>query len=153
VVILARVGRVNLPKSGDTIPTLGLVVHPVKPVGDSVTAILAWAGTHSVRVIAREQDRERLDAPVDTVADDDFAGQVHGLVSLGGDGTMLGAMRLVVDRPVPVLGVHHGNLGFLVEVIPATLEKSLARLLEGDFTIEDQPPRTPASRSPVTNTR
>ncbi|MEC3981643.1 NAD(+)/NADH kinase [Amycolatopsis sp. H20-H5] len=48
-----------------------------------------------------------------------------------GDGTA------ILGRPVPVLGVNHGNLGFLVEVVPATLETSLARLVEGDFTIED----------------
>ena len=43
---------------------------------------------------------------------------------------MLGAMRLVIDRPVPVLGVNHGNLGFLVEVTPHGLEKALARLID-----------------------
>ena len=59
-----------------------------------------------------------------------------GIVALGGDGTMLGAMRLVVDRPVPVLGVNHGNLGFLVEVTPARLPAALARLATGDFTVE-----------------
>jgi NAD+ kinase len=45
-------------------------------------------------------------------------------------------MRLVVDRPVPVLGVNHGNLGFLVEVTPAGLGAALERLVAGDFTIE-----------------
>jgi NAD+ kinase len=55
---------------------------------------------------------------------------------LGGDGTMLGAMRLVINRPVPVLGVNHGNLGFLVEVTPAGLPSALERLAAGDFTIE-----------------
>jgi NAD+ kinase len=130
---------VNLLNSGDggENPTLGLVLHPVKPVADSVVSLLHWAETHDVRVIAREQDRDRVSPPVELVADDVFATQVSGLISLGGDGTMLGAMRLVIDRPVPVLGVNHGNLGFLVEVVPATLEQSLARLVEGDFTIED----------------
>ncbi len=41
---------------------------------------------------------------------------------------MLGAMRLVVGRPTPVLGVNHGNLGFLVEVSPAELPVALDRL-------------------------
>ena len=58
------------------------------------------------------------------------------MVALGGDGTMLGAMRLVIDRPVPVLGVNHGNLGFLVEVTPAALEAALDQLAAGDFTVE-----------------
>jgi NAD+ kinase len=62
--------------------------------------------------------------------------RVGGVVALGGDGTMLGAMRLVIDRPVPVLGVNHGNLGFLVEATPLTLAPALAQLSTGDFTVE-----------------
>jgi NAD+ kinase len=77
-----------------------------------------------------------VSADVDIVSDTEFGEQVDGIVALGGDGTMLGAMRLVIDRPVPVLGVNHGNLGFLVEVTPPTLAPALAQLATGDFTIE-----------------
>ena len=49
---------------------------------------------------------------------------------------MLGAMRLMVERPVPVLGVNHGNLGFLVEVTPNDLPSALQRLTAGNFSIE-----------------
>jgi Predicted sugar kinase len=37
---------------------------------------------------------------------------------------------------VPILGVNHGNLGFLTEVTPAGLPAALARLAAGDYTIE-----------------
>ena len=116
--------------------TFGLVLHPRTPVDESVAAITAWVGEHSGAVVAREQDRLRVPPDVEVVADEDFVRRVDGVVALGGDGTMLGAMRLVIDRPVPVLGVNHGNLGFLVEVTPATLAPALAQLVAGDFTIE-----------------
>ncbi|GLY22846.1 NAD(+)/NADH kinase [Micromonospora sp. NBRC 101691] len=118
------------------VPTLGLVVHPSRTVGGSVSTILGWARTHSVRVVARDQDRDRIVPEVETVPDHRFVAQVDGVVALGGDGTMLGAMRLVVGHPVPVLGVNHGNLGFLVEITPDALEEALARLVGGDFTVE-----------------
>ena len=73
-------------------------------------------------------DRHRVPAAVDVVPDARFVDEVDGVIALGGDGTMLGAMRLVIDRPVPVLGVNHGNLGFLVEVRPAELPSALSRL-------------------------
>jgi NAD+ kinase len=89
-----------------------------------------------VRLLAREVDRQRVPAEVSVVPDAQFVAELDGLVTLGGDGTMLGGMRLVIDRPVPVLGVNHGNLGFLVEVTPDQLPSALKRLAVGDFCIE-----------------
>jgi NAD+ kinase len=121
---------------GPGVYTVGLVLHPRKPVDESIAVITARARENSVVVLAREQDRPRVTAGVEVVADQDFVERVDSVVALGGDGTMLGAMRLVMERPVPVLGVNHGNLGFLVEVTPQTLAPALAQLAAGDFTIE-----------------
>jgi NAD+ kinase len=118
------------------VQTVGLVLHPTKPVGESIATITAWARAHDSHLLAREQDRLRVPPDVEVVPDREFIERVDGVVALGGDGTMLGAMRLVIDRPVPVLGVNHGNLGFLVEVYPQTLEPALESLAAGDFTIE-----------------
>ncbi|WP_410623392.1 NAD(+)/NADH kinase [Amycolatopsis sp. cmx-8-4] len=49
---------------------------------------------------------------------------------------MLGAMRLAVERPVPVLGVNYGNVGFLVEIAPAELVGAIERVHAGDFEVE-----------------
>jgi NAD+ kinase len=118
------------------VKTLGLVLHPSKGVDESIAMITAWAREHSHVALAREQDRPRVPAEVEVVTDEEFVERVDGVVALGGNGTMLGAMRLVIDRPVPVLGVNHGSLGFLVEVTPPTLAPALAQLATGDFTIE-----------------
>jgi hypothetical protein len=115
---------------------VGLVLHPTKPVDRSIETIIASARGMPVRLLARELDRHRVPAEVSVVPDAQFAAELDGLVTLGGDGTMLGGMRLVIDRPVPVLGVNHGNLGFLVEVTPDQLPSALKRLAAGDFCIE-----------------
>ncbi|GAA2738709.1 NAD(+)/NADH kinase [Actinocorallia aurantiaca] len=102
----------------------------------SVETIIEFVRGRAVRVLAREIDRDRVPGGVGLVSDRAFVAGVDVVVALGGDGTMLGAMRLMVDRPVPVLGVNYGNLGFLVEVTPDRLPLALARLTAGDFTIE-----------------
>ncbi len=119
-----------------TVATVGLVLHPTKPVDDSIATLAAWVAGRSGRLLAREADRARVPAEVETVSDTEFAKRADALVALGGDGTMLGAMRLVLDRPVPVLGVNHGSLGFLVEITPGALRPALDQLSAGDFTIE-----------------
>ncbi|MDG4826987.1 NAD(+)/NADH kinase [Asanoa sp. WMMD1127] len=116
--------------------SVGLVLHPTKPVAESVDMIVDSARDEPVRVVAREIDRTRVPPGVDVVPEAAFREQVDGVVALGGDGTMLGAMRLMTGRPVPILGVNHGNLGFLVEVTPSGLPSALRRLATGDYTVE-----------------
>ncbi|MFI7128202.1 NAD(+)/NADH kinase [Nonomuraea sp. NPDC050153] len=116
--------------------TLGLVVHPDRPVRDSVRLIVRHARRSGGTVIARPCDAGRVGPEVEIVTPEEFVGRVTGVISLGGDGTMLGAMRLVVGRQVPVLGVNHGHLGFLIEVTPSELEPALDRMAEGRYTLE-----------------
>ncbi len=59
-------------------------------------------------------------------------------VSLGGDGTMLRTVQLVLDREVPVLGVNLGNLGYLTQVEPTGIEHAFERLVAGEFDVEER---------------
>ena len=118
--------------------TIGLVVHPARPVETSVATIVRWAGEHEVAVLVGEDDYGRLGQPagVRPVPRGVLATTADALLSLGGDGTMLGAMRLVAASPVPVLGVNHGHRGFLIEVAPAHLDAALQAILEGRYELE-----------------
>ncbi len=53
------------------------------------------------------------------------------VVCLGGDGTMLRAVRLIDGAPVPLLGVNLGVLGYLTEIDPPALTEALARFVAG----------------------
>ena len=117
-------------------PTIGLVLHPSSDPGPVAASVVEWARAEGTRLLVRLEDAARAPEGVEAVPADELADQVDALVSLGGDGTMLGALRLVAKRPVPVLGVNLGNLGFLVEVEPGELPEALGRLERGDFTIE-----------------
>lgn len=60
------------------------------------------------------------------------------IVSVGGDGTMLGALRASVNyKNSTVLGLNTGTLGFLTEEIPHNLNKYLDDILyENDVILE-----------------
>ncbi len=118
---------------------VGIVVHPTRPVDGSVRSIVDWAREQGLPCVGRTADAERLGPGVTCVPDAEFLARADGVVALGGDGTMLGAMRLVAGMQVPVLGVNHGHLGFLVEVAPADLPAALTRLVSGEFTLEPHP--------------
>jgi NAD+ kinase len=65
------------------------------------------------------------------------AGQADALVVLGGDGTLLAASRLL-DKPIPVLGVNFGSLGFLTEITLGELYPALQGVLEGRYEHEER---------------
>nr|WP_205709378.1 NAD(+)/NADH kinase [Kineococcus siccus] len=113
-----------------------MVVHPVRDVGEQVRLISDWAAGHDTDVVGLVADAARLPRGFPVVTEAEFLDTVGAVVSLGGDGTMLGALRLVVDRRTPVLGVNLGHLGFLVELEPRELPAALERLAEKDFTVE-----------------
>lgn len=58
------------------------------------------------------------------------------VVSLGGDGTMLRAVGLVVGKDVPVLGVNFGRFGYLTAAEPEGLHAAVERFLAGDYVLE-----------------
>jgi NAD+ kinase len=108
----------------------------VRDTSEQVRAIQEWAATNHGEVVLRAADRERAVPGVAVLDEGAFVETAGGIISLGGDGTMLGALRLVAHRPVPVLGVNMGNLGFLAEVGPDQLTEALDRLSSEQFTIE-----------------
>jgi NAD+ kinase len=116
---------------------LGLVLHPRADATAIAEKLTRWARSHGKQVIADARDAARLPDGIAPVSAEQFVEQADALISLGGDGTMLGALRLVADRPVPVLGVNLGHLGFLIEIEPNEIDAALDRLDSGDFTIEE----------------
>src|SRR4051794_40541036 len=61
------------------------------------------------------------------------------VVALGGDGTVLRALRASAALRVPVLGVACGSLGALSAVAAGELPSRLGRLRDGDWTHRSLP--------------
>jgi NAD+ kinase len=116
---------------------LGLVLHPHNDPAPVVEKLTSWARSHDNRLIVGARDAARVPDDVEPVSEAELVDQADALISLGGDGTMLGALRLVAGRPVPILGVNLGHRGFLVEVQPNELDDALDRLDTGNYTVEE----------------
>lgn len=60
------------------------------------------------------------------------------LVTIGGDGTLISAVRRSYEYQLPVLGIHAGKLGFLADLDFGELDDFLQKMLEGECRIDQR---------------
>src|SRR3954462_8174620 len=108
---------------------IGLVVHPSREIGKSLAALGEWAKQRDIGVVqVRARGEMRMVAPSGEVDACDL------VVALGGDGTVLTALRSVMESATPVLGVACGSLGALSAVRANALVEALDRFVAGDWS-------------------
>lgn len=60
------------------------------------------------------------------------------VIVVGGDGTILNAVRSLSHAHVPIVGINVGRLGFLADISPDELEDSLDDILNGSYREEQR---------------
>ena len=128
----------STPPAGETAPPrrVSLVLHPRRDVSAAVATVREWADDNGVML--RALDDPRLPESVARCDDGQLAQSCDVLLSLGGDGTLLGALRAAAPLGVPVLGVNLGRLGYLTEVDGEQLPEALDALGAGAYALEER---------------
>lgn len=99
--------------------------------------LIEWLSEKGVKVLLPEEDAAALGRS--QLAADEASIQNSGaVVCLGGDGTILSAVRMLKGSAVPVVGVNLGRVGFLSEVELNEMYPSMERVIAGDFFIDDR---------------
>ncbi|NLV96344.1 MAG: NAD(+)/NADH kinase [Desulfovibrionales bacterium] len=63
---------------------------------------------------------------------------VDMVLTLGGDGTLLGVARGVLEREIPVLGLNLGKVGFLTELSPEDWQGTLEDIVVGQYALSSR---------------
>ena len=121
------------------VDVLGLVLHPERDSAEAVEAVLDWARRKGARVLGIDTEIQRLNCAAAAVTATELGQRADLLISLGGDGTMLRAMRLADRQRASVLGVNLGKLGFLTEVDVPDLPDALSAIDDHQYTVEPRP--------------
>jgi len=121
--------------AGTTIETVGVAIKPGVPRAAAAARDLAkWLAPRGVRALFDPAAAAAVGEPACSPAE--LAQRADLLVVLGGDGTLLAMARALATRPVPILGINLGTLGFLAEVSVDEMESALARALAGEMRVE-----------------
>lgn len=119
--------------------SFGMIVHHERPAASELARdAAAWllARGHEVRL--PRQDARVAGLGELGVPDEKFSHGLDVAVSMGGDGTMLRTVDLVVADATPVIGINVGQLGYLTQVEPPGLRMALKRFLSGAYEIEER---------------
>ena len=113
---------------------IGLVVHPERARATQVAEeVVAAAAARGIQLVAADDAAATL-AGVQT-------GDLESaelILSIGGDGTVLEAVKRALPLGIPVLGINLGRVGFLAEIEEAQLETTLERIEARDWAIEER---------------
>lgn len=106
-----------------------------KEVYNITKELCLWLQKRNADFLVEKELGEKIDASP-LVDENELAEQIDILIVLGGDGTFLGASRLVHGYEVSILGVNLGGLGFLTEFTVDELYLIMEKILEGDYETE-----------------
>jgi NAD+ kinase len=115
---------------------VSLVLHPRRDVTAAIAQVTAWARRTGTELAAVEDGR--LPDDVRRCHIDELTDGCDVVLALGGDGTMLGGLRLAAPRGVPVLGANLGRLGYLTEIDGEHLGEGLEALGAGAYAVEER---------------
>jgi NAD+ kinase len=116
--------------------------HPDAPAGATSAAVAAAAKAAqeaSAQLISTRDELEKhgdAAAGIEAVEDGE---RPDVCVVLGGDGSILYALRRFAGTGVPVFGINYGTVGFLAAVERDQLDEGLQRVFSGDFVALDMP--------------
>jgi NAD+ kinase len=120
----------------DPIRRAAVITHGRREtVGEALERLEAVAREVGVELVLPEDELEKhdIDLPEGQPAEADL------VVVLGGDGTMLRALRRLLGTTIPAVGVNFGSVGFLTTITEEGLEQGLERVFAGEYDVVELP--------------
>ncbi len=116
-----------------------IISRPARPeVAGIVPELLGWLRGHGYQVIVDPETAKYSDGQKEVLRSEMSAQPLDLVIVLGGDGTLLSAVRATAAVDVPLLGVNLGSLGFLTDVPLASLFPMLDAIAQGSAAVEQR---------------
>lgn len=124
-----------------TYRTASVLTHyGTEDTAQALGELLALAGRLGVVLKFSPEETAKLQlTPSETVETDASIEDVDICIVLGGDGTILRALRVYAGTGVPVFAVDLGEVGFLATVSPDETARGFAAAFKGEFEVLDLP--------------
>ncbi len=113
------------------------------PVRDFIHRVITWCIHHNFEIYISESVYRMCSdlckqSPIITYTDEEAVEKSDVVISVGGDGTLLRAARLVVGKNKPILGINIGRLGFLANIQHDKIETALEYTSDSVFDVDSR---------------
>jgi NAD+ kinase len=118
-----------------------MLITPAHPerASEAVGVAAETARSAGVQLICTPDEHEKHRAVVDALERVPDGERPDVCLVLGGDGSILYALRRFANTGVPVFGINFGTIGFLAAVERDDLQAGLQRAFSGDYDVLDLP--------------
>jgi len=120
--------------------TIGIITKPqAEPVKQTLQSLFDFLKKKNCNLVLDENIPDTINCSDFKQASREEIGKTCDLVIVvGGDGTILNAVRSLAHANVPLVGINVGRLGFLADISPDELEVSLDEILKGSYREEQR---------------
>jgi NAD+ kinase len=114
-----------------------IVSRPARPeVAKILPDLLSWLRAHNYKIIFDPETAKYCDGEEEVLRSKMSSRPLDLVIALGGDGTLLSAVRDTASSDAPLLGVNLGTLGFLTDIPIASLFSMLEVVAQGRAPVE-----------------
>lgn len=116
--------------------TYGIIYNKNRPGAERIVReLFIWLKDHGINTVVEKG----LEISQATMADEtEVAVLCDLMLVLGGDGTLLRAVRLMGDAQKPILGINLGSLGFLTEIPQDKIWQNMEQVVKEQYRIEER---------------
>jgi NAD+ kinase len=113
---------------------IGVVLHPERTRATEVAQhVVVGAAARGIHLVAADNGAAMLEG---VEAGDLESAEL--MLSIGGDGTVLEAVRQALPLGIPVLGINLGRVGFLAEIEETHIDETLDRIEARQWAVEER---------------
>jgi len=119
------------------ITKVGITSKPKKAeIREVVPPLIKWLRERDIEVFIDKETGSSIESPEKCLTRNELPTRVDLVIVLGGDGTLLATARALNRRPIPILAVNLGGLGFLTVITLDEIYPTLEMALNGDLRTE-----------------
>jgi NAD+ kinase len=127
----------NLPNRFERIALVGkLQGDAIGRILKEITEVLEGLGC---QVSLEQETAAHLgQSNLPTLAITDFSGKIDMVISIGGDGTLIGVGRQIAGKNIPLVGINMGRLGYMTDIPLNEMSTILPGIIQGNYESDER---------------